>query len=254
MLTKLKAIFGRLGLNEKETGFYLAVLELGQTTIAEVSKKTSIPRATCYLLLESLKQRGLVIESPIGRKRTILALEPNNLHGLFEREQKSLTQAKERLGALLPELLLISNHPAGKPRVRFYEGREGVKTIYEETLDYREVLVHCTTQKAILCMGDYLDHYLKRLIKKRIKTKEIVSDTPLDLNYQEKYATRRNVIKTIPREYVTNTDSMIYGDKVAFISYREERPIGIVIEDKEITDLERKKFAILWRAIESELL
>ena len=254
MLTKLVEIFKEVGLNEKEVRFYLTTLELGKTTIAEIANKISLPRSTCYLLLESLKKKGLIAETPIGRKRTIIALSPKELFKVFKRKGEVLTQAETEFNNLLPELLSITNFLSDKPKVRFYEGKEGIKTIYEETLKYLEILVHCTTQEGIEFMEGYLENYCKKVIKKGIKTRKIVSDSPVDLDYQKKYSTKRNVIKTIPSKYSTNTDFMIYGDNVAFLSYRGGMPIGIVIEDKEIAELERKKFEILWRAIEKKIL
>jgi sugar-specific transcriptional regulator TrmB len=254
MLTEILAIFKELGLREEEIKFYLASLELGKTTIAEVSKKISVPRSTSYLLLESLKNKGLIIESPVGRKRTIVALNPHELVRVFEEKGEKLAQAKSGFTKLLPELLSITNSLSNKPRVRFYEGKEGIKTIYEETLAYPEIWVHCTTQEAMEYMSGYLENYCQRVIKKGIKTKEIVSDSPDDLEYQQEYSTPKNIIKTIPLKYATNTDFMIYGDKVAFLSYRGGEPVGIVIEDHEIAQLERKKFEILWKAIKEKIL
>lgn len=254
MLTKLAEILSEFGLREEETKFYLASLELGKTTIAQVSQKISIPRSTCYLLLDSLKKKGLIVESPIGRKRTIIAIGPADLIKVLERREESLSRARNQLSRLLPELALITSSLADKPKVRFYEGKEGIKTVYEETFGFPEILVHCTTQTAIPLMSDYLNNYFTKVIKKGIKTREIVSDSPADVEYQKKYSTPGNIIRTIPSKYAANTDFMIYGDRVAWLSYRGGRPIGIVVEDKEIADLERKKFTVLWLAIEKKIL
>jgi len=42
---------------------------------------------------------------------------------------------------------------------------------------------------------------------------------------------------------------MIWNDKVAFISYGTNIPVGIIIEDKEIVKFEKMRFKLLWQSI-----
>ena len=40
---------------------------------------------------------------------------------------------------------------------------------------------------------------------------------------------------------------MIYGDKVAFLTFKERNSAGILINNNDITETERKLFDILWK-------
>ena len=42
---------------------------------------------------------------------------------------------------------------------------------------------------------------------------------------------------------------MIWNDKVAFISYGTNIPVGIIIEDKEIVKFEKVRFNLLWESL-----
>ncbi|NBS41897.1 hypothetical protein EBS80_04555, partial [bacterium] len=46
------------GFDEKESGIYLAGLELGSATVLELSRRTALPRTTLYPMLENLCRRG----------------------------------------------------------------------------------------------------------------------------------------------------------------------------------------------------
>jgi hypothetical protein len=80
-----------------------------------------------------------------------------------------------------------------------------------------------------------------------IYTQEIVSDSISDKEYQKEYSTSRNEIISIPQKYITNTDYMIYSNCVSFITYKDKKPVGVVIEDPEIAHFERIKFTLLWK-------
>ena len=54
----------KVGLNEKESRVYLALLELGSGTAYAVAKKAGIKRPTAYIVLDELRKRGLVLKIP----------------------------------------------------------------------------------------------------------------------------------------------------------------------------------------------
>ena len=56
----MKDALSNLGLSERESSVYLALLELGQTTTGPLSKKSSIPNSKIYEVLNSLEEKGLV--------------------------------------------------------------------------------------------------------------------------------------------------------------------------------------------------
>ena len=45
----------QIGLDPKEAKVYLAMLELGETTVARIAQKSKIKRTTAYDLVDSLK-------------------------------------------------------------------------------------------------------------------------------------------------------------------------------------------------------
>jgi len=249
-IAELEKIFEYLGLDNKSAQFYLSCLESGKTTINEISKDIKIPRSTCYLILEKLKKEGIIFETPFGRKRTLVAQEPQNLINILKNKNEESKNTYILAQQILPRLNSISPF-SQKPKVRFYEGFESIKQIYLEILkEAKEVSVFCLMQPTDQEVLDFLGKgFLDKIIQKGIKTREVVSDTEKDFEYVKKYTTPINTIIQISKEFNTDTDYMIWNDKVAFISYGTNIPVGIIIEDKEIVKFEKVRFNLLWESL-----
>ncbi len=126
-----------------------------------------------------------------------------------------------------------------KQETLFYKGKQGIKTIFEDQLNYKEILILGASSKAQEILQYYFPHYNKRRIKNKIKAKIIFTE-------------RQNVkiplseIKYLSKEYSSPTAINIYGNNVAIILWTEE-PFGILIRNKEISDSYRKYFDLLWK-------
>ncbi|OGF20302.1 hypothetical protein A2Y83_02925 [Candidatus Falkowbacteria bacterium RBG_13_39_14] len=59
----------KLGFNEKEAKIYLAALELGETVIQRISKKSGVNRTSAYHVIARLKEKGLM-RTITKRKKT----------------------------------------------------------------------------------------------------------------------------------------------------------------------------------------
>jgi len=248
---QLSEIFKSLDLDQKTTEFYLNCLVNGKTTINQISKNIGVARSTCYLILEKLKSLGLVLETPFGKKRSLLAEPPEKLISLMEKKKEDSLRAFELAKTVLPEIGIYSNIDVNT-KVRFYEGLESIKQIYLETLEANKILVFCLTKIENKNFEDFIDYYEKRLIAKGIETKEIVTDSEWDTEYRRKYSTKINTIISIPQKNSTETDYMLWNNKVAFISFMKGKSAGVVIEDQEIASFEGMRFELLWSLITKE--
>jgi len=244
----LEIIFQSLDLDEKAADFYLNCLVNGKTTINQVSKNIGVARSTCYLIMERLKSLGLILETPFGKKRSILAESPDRVVDLLEKKKELSLKAFDLAKNILPEIRLYSSIDVNT-KVRFYEGLESIKQIYIETLEADKILVFCLTKINNKNFEEFIDYYEKKLIAKGIETKEIVTDSEWDTEYRKKYSTKINTITSIPEKNSTETDYMLWDNKVAFISFMKGKFAGVVIEDQEIASFERMRFNLLWDSI-----
>lgn len=241
-----------LGLSNEEIQVYLAALEQGSVSVLELAKITQIPRTTVYLLIDSLVKHGLLKRMVKGKKKHYIPAQPREILTLGKNKQHQLAQSLQELEQEIPQLDAMYRTQHSIPKIQYYQGTDEVKKIYEETLEADKIYVHCMSQSGMEIMGDYLNKYFMRVIRRMIHSQKILSDSPADKLYQQEYSTSRNQIVCIPAKLGTNTDYMIYGNKVAFITYREGQPVGVVICDKEIAHFEKIRFQMVWEKFASK--
>lgn len=75
----LEKYLQEIGLNEKESAIYLALLQVDSASVVSLADKTKIKRPTVYVVLEALAKKGLVSEVEIGNKTHFAAESPERL-------------------------------------------------------------------------------------------------------------------------------------------------------------------------------
>lgn len=233
-----------LGLSANEALVYEILLQNGPLAVKAILPKTDLRRSNLYNVLTSLKAHELIIERPGKNGVAVFYPEtPEKLEDLFARQEDRLKQLRHSLADDVPAMKNLFKLKQERPVVRYYEGVDGFKKIYEETLAVPGAEVRVWVSK----FGDVaLDNYIKTYVKKRaelnIHTKILSGKTiGSDLIAQDKELKkdRRFLPDTLP------TEIDVFGDRVAFLSFRHNL-IGVVIENADLADTMRKIFDSLW--------
>ena len=124
----------KFGLSEKEAQIYLALLELGPSSVSEIAKRAKVSRTNTYHLLNSLTAQGLVNSHEKLSKVIFSAENPERIIQMLKNKADKYNRLLQEAEDLMPELKPIYNQKDGKLRIRFYEGVEGVISAYEDTL------------------------------------------------------------------------------------------------------------------------
>jgi len=236
-----------LGLQQEEAKVYYALLQLGGSYVSAIARKAGVHRVVCYKILDELVTKGLV-SSFLKNGIRHFAIESPLI--LVRKEQEKLERAQK----LLPELLSITNALAYKPKIQYYEGLEGMKNIFEETLTASGELLGYTNLEDIpkVMPEDFLRDYAKRKIAKGLKTRMLSPHTPQALRYLEKYYPRGfdpNLVEILfvnPREFHFEYEITIYGEKVAILSLNPEERMGLIIESPIYARTQRAVFQLAW--------
>jgi HTH-type transcriptional regulator, sugar sensing transcriptional regulator len=231
----------QLGLNEKEAKIYLACLELGTASILEISKKSDINRATAYYIIDELKKKELIVQTTKKKKKLFIAADPGEIMKII-REKESL------LKSIMPDLNALNNISIKKPKIRFYEGDEGMIKVIKDFLTARNGVVAFADTKEFDAALKYDPDIVKKRVKKNIKIKIIFPDTPrakewIKTNKQQLRETRYISEKKFP----FNTQIYIYDNKVNITSWHEKS--GIIIESKQYANTMRLIFNLCWENI-----
>lgn len=244
-LIKIENLLKKAGFLDKEILIYLTILEMGRGVVSEISRKAGVNRTTGYVILDSLATKGLVSVSGKEPKQEYMAEPPDNLaQYMYSQVEKQKSISKE-LEELLPEMSSLYKK-GDRPRVRFYEGIDGLKQVYEDTLTSTETIVaYATYDDMHKALPNYFPDYYKRRAGKGIFAKGIVPATPLA---QERVLENKNEARElilVPADkYMFSPDIEIYDNKVMIASWREK--LGIIIESAEIADAMKKIFELAW--------
>lgn len=242
-----------LGLSEKESLVYLAALELGPETVQNISKKAGINRATTYLQIKSLKDKGLMSEFEKGKKAFFAAESPEQLGRLLNVWEKELDFKKAEVGRILPALKDLFAGAGERPIVRFFEGTEGARAIQLDFLAVKSKQIEAISNldKLLEVFPKHEQEYSRKRIEQGIKSRLIYTRKDGPFEGATDPAKLREA-KYLPLEkFPISADMTIYGDKVSIATYRAQ-PISVVIEDKEIADTMRVMFELIWEGIDSK--
>ena len=89
-------LFKELGFTEREIKVYLALIELGTSTVGPISKKTKLPPSKVYETIEQLKEKGLASYIVVSKTKHFQASDPKEILNLLdERKRKFKTIVEE---------------------------------------------------------------------------------------------------------------------------------------------------------------
>jgi len=239
----IEQILVQIGLQETEARFYLAALELGQAPVRDIAAKAGISRTNAYDVFSRLLEQGPVTQADADTNKSMLvaAEPPDQLTELLEARRRKLDQ-------LLPELRSLHNRASGKPRVRFYQGLDGIKLVLNDTLSTRD-----KTLCGILSMRDlyeapgraWMDELVRRRIAAGVALRVIRSPAKDIPNLWPQSPADLRDVRFASRDFVFSMTSYIYDNKVAIISSRREN-FAMTIESEELAVMQKNLFEVFW--------
>lgn len=237
------------GLTKNEIELYELLLSLGEAPVQVILRKTKLKRPTVYKSLYSLAKKELVIKQDKNKKIHFKPKSPTKLLELAEKQYKELDRAKSNLQSALPMLGSTYIQSTEQPVVHIYEGREGIKDIYKDTLKTGELIY------AVESLEDFDDdvwkwaneHYMKIRPKMNIHTKVIISSGRRASLHRTRDIAHFRSSKEVPADkFPFKLEVDVYGDKTAFINYRKDHLLGIVIKHPLVAETMKAWFDLAW--------
>ena len=227
------------GLTNNEVKVYIACLKLGISLVQEIAMKAGTYRTYTYEVLKSLIKKGLVSYVIKNGKQYFEVAEPEKFISILKEKHDKITR-------ILPELRGLYKTAIEKPEVNLYEGKEGVKTIFDDIIRTgKEVLIYGNTENQIKIFSFYFPNYILRRVENKIHTKVITEKSPTTISMlrtEKKELRETRFIDKIKFSTVT----YIYDNKIAIFALEKEI-IGVLIENKSIADTQKQIFGALWK-------
>ncbi len=236
------------GLTKKEVSVYLASLEVKKPTPQTVSRETGIPRPTVYREMESLVLKGLMGKVKEDKHIVYVPEDPRSIVEKLKLQTNSIQN-------VMSELRDLATIYRNRPTVRFFEGQEGVRRIFQDILliDDKELLAFSSIKELLKAIPDYYNTFMKTRIKRRIFAKIISpkdgEGTRLSLVAKKEFREIKFIPDSLAKKLgVIGGHVFIYKDRVAFISFESDQT-SVIIENQALANVQRSLFEITWETL-----
>jgi HTH-type transcriptional regulator, sugar sensing transcriptional regulator len=241
-----KDILVQNGLSEKEAELYLTVLEAGELTHSQAAKKSGLKRSTVYSLVEGHKDKRILSTHNRRGIKYISALAPRLLIEHFE-------NSTEMAKSILPQLVDLAYRSPIKPRIRFYDGIDGIKHILfdasSSTNDYfgltdyhlmpREVYQYI--QRKVVPQRKKHHVVLRLLVPENETNRRILQEYTQCVEHKMiSFPSRKNHIEIL----------LFHGSKIGFLSFVKGEMFGVVIDSEAIYQTLHDLFMVVWGQVE----
>ncbi len=237
-------VLEKIGLTKNESAIYLALVELGPSNISKISQKTAIHRPLIYKALPSLLEKKLITQNHRQNRMIYMAEPPNRLEAIFD-------DLKIDLFEILPDLEDSYSSNEQKPKVRFLEGKDGTKRIFDDivrSLKKGDVFYRYSSNRD---GQEKKDKYVPRGYRKMRDAKQLQREVITnEQTSKHKIQKLDRFVKTMPGDFGPfehNVTEVIYGNKVAFIDYNSET--AMVIESKRIAEFQKHIFKMFYKKL-----
>ena len=240
MYMELSEVLKSIGLDEKETGTYMAVLELGTGSVYSIAKKAELKRPSVYRILDQLKQKGLVATVPRIKKQLYSAESPEQILSELQRKANVMKNS-------LPSFLAFYNTNKEKPQVQLFEGKEAVRQIYQKIYNGSEVWFFGSIREVTSFYPEEFKIFLQKVKSGALKARDLFVASEEDKGFAKKTEQYPNYeirfLTDTSQKFIT--DCAIYGDTIAFFSFRPQTFV-VTISSKEISGTFKLLYENAW--------
>ena len=230
-----------MGLNAYETDTYIALLEGGQMTAIEISRKASVPYSKIYEVLNSLKSKGWIKSSEARptKYHPVPPLEAATFTKikLEDKYQRWETAVAQELQPLYDKRELVE-----RPDILILHGQQAVLTKLEEVLKKATKEVMIAAPESASTMIASAESSLIG-IKKTVNIKLMVAGKTKDWTFLKKFV---SLSELRVRDHMFG-GGIIADGKEAMLLLGEDRP-SLVIWSNHVglVSFAREYFQFLW--------
>jgi sugar-specific transcriptional regulator TrmB len=241
------------GLDREQAIIYEVLLKHGQLSAGAVHKLTPLKRGLVYKVLDELTALGLIEkQQEAGKVIQFAVTHPLTLKELAEKREQEAKDAKMALEGVLPSLVSDFNLVSGQPGVQFFEGPEGVWEVLRDSLHAKkEVYTYADIEAVDKHIREINERYVKARNKLGLDKKLLLLDTPYARERMRsfyKLTTDTRFIKIQAEPFQSLME--IYDESISYVTFAEERMIGVIIHDPAIASMHRSLFEYMWASAE----
>lgn len=247
-------VLNELGLTLKEQRVYLALMKIGSGPASVLAKMVGMPRATAQYTCKQLLAKRVVRMVEKGNSFIYMVEPPDKLIYLLDQERRRIDEKEERLRKVLPELEGLRSKATVLPKVKIFEGVEGVIELYNDLLEELtpETKLYGVVSLNLNPMHERLERYQwEEYVPRRKEIKNpswfVFNESEETKEFQklDSEMNRKSVFVPGEKYYFGGTFQM-YNNKLAFYSDEDVTPMGVLIENRQIFDTQMALMRLVW--------
>jgi sugar-specific transcriptional regulator TrmB len=232
-----------VGLNDKQSAVYTALLQLGRTSAYAAAIKSGLKKPTVYVVLEELIKKGVARQIPRKGKRLYMPRPPEEIFAVAE-EQFALAKTA------LPEMQSLTKSVKEKVQSLYYEGESGMRqAIYYRHKEMRGkefVGFYAKVPPGVKKLELLFFEWAEDCRRKHITMRGVAPDDPSLAEYRAADLKFGRQMKIISKERYASNISIDVGDIfVRVMSYGDLQ--ATIIENPEVAETMRQIFEMIWR-------
>jgi sugar-specific transcriptional regulator TrmB len=240
----------KIGLNKAEAKTYLALLYLKESKTGQLCEKTNIPSSNIYPILESLMKKGFISYRIQNNVKVFLPSDPAILDDLFDEKQKDIEEERKEIKDLIKNLKTEHSMPLPISNYKYYEGLQGLKSVWIElTEDLKNlpknstVKIYSSPPNTYESLIPLYDEFHKERVKQKLKYKLILSNEDKKRGNERKkmYGTEVKFI-----EMNNEAEISILGNNLLLQYATTKTPRAFLIQDEVFVKTFEQIFDSLW--------
>lgn len=232
-----------IGLSKNESKIYLALTELGNSSVKQLSEITGIHRSNIYENLQKLAEKGLVSAIMRDGKKYYTPNRPDSLFNLLNHKRNVLQQILPDLNKLHEKLPEGTEHS-----VEVHQGKLGLKHITNLMIQVGEPIYAFGVPTIA---SDVMKYFLSNFHEERIRRKIPIFDI-----FDEDSANRLDYLNSLPYTQAkvmrgsakSPATTSIFGDYVTIWVWSQPEFL-LLIKSKSVAKAYKQHFDILWTTI-----
>ncbi|HYD34494.1 MAG TPA: helix-turn-helix domain-containing protein [Vitreimonas sp.] len=253
-LPLIYTFMSQLGVSQREVEIYLELLKTGPTSILYLSKVMEMPRTTIHQNVESLINKGLVIEQIIGSKRKIAAEPPAKISAIIKDKELALEKKATEIGILqenyhtvISQLKTITTaEDTPQTKVMIVEGKQNISRLYSELLKSKQIKAYCSVSEITEIFPNNFEKFLEASNKGALIW-DLIEEKSYDITKISHFSKYPNYhYKFFPVDLTIECmDYLLYDDTITTIQ-GGKNPSAIIIKSPLLYKNAVRIFDSLW--------
>lgn len=251
-------ILTKLGFDKNEIEVYIKLLELGGSTLTNLSVVMGVPRTNIYRAVDKLEDKTIVYRIEKNGKKLLKAEHPKKLEVVLKNKEadaakylKELKELRDTLPLTIKTIVDILPNSLDKnpPIVKFYQGIQGFKAVCERSITNSTKETYFISNmdkwKKVFTDEYAYNYYVPKRLEKKLFAKTLAVKTSLAGKIKSKDEEYFREMRFLPESFYFEP-TIIISDEEVSIMISNKPYSAILVQHKETTKLLKDFFNYLW--------